>query len=364
MQSKKKLLTGLLLVVFLLCFLAGCSSPAAKPDGGKVGDGQTAEEQKPIELKMADLFPASHKAVSVNVQRWIEAVEEATGGKVKIEHYPGETLLKAEDIYEGVVSGVADIGHGCISYNPGRFPLMQVTNLPGIEIVNNEAFSHACWEMVIENNHKYKELQDAKFLLVYGTGSGALHAKKPINTLEDLKGLQVRVTPAVVDALESLGATPVAMPMSEAYEAMSKGVVNALLVPVECLEGWNFAEITDYTIITPFITQDFDYFAMNIDVWNSLTPEIQEAIERVSRQIHEEVTAKLWDEIDESGIKFAEAGGQVVTIFPESEKKKAITLLEPLQQRWVEEMESKGLPGAEVLDEFKGLVAKYNEMFK
>ena len=98
MKSKRNFLIGFLLVVLLLCYTVGCSSPAAGPENGGNDNGQAAEEQKPIELKMADFFPANHVAVTVNVQSWIDAVEEATEGKVKIIHYPGETLLKADDI--------------------------------------------------------------------------------------------------------------------------------------------------------------------------------------------------------------------------------------------------------------------------
>lgn len=360
MKSKKKIFLGLLLVVFLVFSIVGCS-PAEKPEEGKVDDPQTTV-QEPVELKLATFFPATHKAVTVNLQSWVDAVEEATDGKVKVTIYPGGTLLQASDIYEGVLSGIADIGHSATSYNTGRFPLMQAFGLPGIEVLSGKVSSYVAWDMVIEGD--YEELQDSKFLLVYGISPGALNTHQEVKTLEDLKGMEIRVTAPSSEAMVTLGAIPVAMPMSEAYEALSKGIVTGALVPPEALEGWRLAEVTNYTTIAPLLYSDFHYITMNLDVWNSLTPDIQQAIEEASRRVHEEVTCTLWDEIDESGLKFAvEETDQVVTTLSEAEQKKLASLVEPLHDKWVEEMESKGLPGRAVLEEYKSLAAKYNEMF-
>ena len=72
----------------------------------------------------------------------------------------------------------------------------------------------------------------------------------------------------------------------------------------------------------------------------------------------------MWDEVDESSLKYAiEETGQIVTTLSESEKQKMVEILEPLQEKWIEEMESKGLPGREVAEEFKSRIAKYGEMF-
>ena len=366
MKSRRKIVFSLILALFLVFSLAGCSStdkPAAPESSGN-GTAEPGDngEQEAIELKLATFFPATHKAVSVNLQSWVDAVEEATNGKVKVTLYPGETLLKAADIYEGVLSGIADIGHCATSYNTGRFPLMQVFALPGIEVKSGKVSSYVAWDMVIEGD--YEELKDSKFLLVYGISPGALHTKKPINTVEDLKGIEMRVTAPSADAMTAVGAIPIAMPMSESYEALSKGIVQGALNPSEALEGWRMAEVTDYTTIAPVFYCDFHYITMNYDVWNSLSPDIQQAIEEASRRVHEETACNLWDEIDKSALEFAEKEtGQVISTLPDSEIQKLIALFEPLQEKWVQDMESKGLPGREVLDEFKKLTAKYNEMF-
>jgi len=83
-------------------------------------------------LRLAHFFPATHPAETVLVKGWSDAITAATNGKVKISSYPGESLLKAADIYNGVVEGVNDIGLSCFAYTPGRFPVLESFELPGV----------------------------------------------------------------------------------------------------------------------------------------------------------------------------------------------------------------------------------------
>ena len=132
------------------------------------------------------------------------------------------------------------------------------------------------WDMVIESN--YEEMQTQ--ILLVRISPGALHTKTPINSVEDLKGIEMRVTAPSSDAMTALGAIPIAMPMSESYEALSKGIVQGALNPSEALEGWRMAEVTDYTTIAPVFYSDFHYITMNYDVWNSLTPDIRRLLRK------------------------------------------------------------------------------------
>ena len=93
--------------------------------------------------------------------------------------------------------------------------------------------------------------------MVLTTGSGDLFTKVPVQTLEDLQNLGIRATGLSAKTLQVLGANPVAMPQSEAYESLSKGVVQGNLAPLEVLEGWRQAEVTDYVTLTPFFTTPY-----------------------------------------------------------------------------------------------------------
>jgi TRAP-type C4-dicarboxylate transport system substrate-binding protein len=104
--------------------------------------------------------------------------------------------------------------------------------------------------------------------MVFTTGPGDLYTKVPVRTLNDLKGLELRATGLSAKTLEALGATPVAMAQSEAYESLAKGVVKGNLGPVEVLQGWKQAEVTKYLTLTPFLYNTLFFITMNQNQWN------------------------------------------------------------------------------------------------
>ena len=343
-----------LLMLSALIILTGCSS-SATPDQGK--------KQKAVELKLAHFFPSTHPAEVELIQPWAKAVETATNGQVKITSYPGETLLKADGIYDGVVSGVADIGLSCFSYTRGRFPVLEAFELPGVTYNNSKAASKVAWEGIKQINPK--EVQDTKLMMVMTTGPGDLFTKAPVRNLKDLQGLGIRATGLSAATLKQLGANPVAMPQSEAYEALSKGVVKGNLSPVEVLKGWKHAEVTEYLTRTPFLYNTLFFVTMNLDKWNSLPPETQKAIEAVNNKYFEEVAMGLWDKQNEAALKWAigEKGMKEIKLADE-EAAQWIKLVMPIQAEFVAKMKEKGFQGQQIMDTVKTLADKYNKEYK
>ncbi len=353
----KKSMCGVLLllgVALMAAGLAGCSSTPPPEQGRK----QTA-----VELKLAHFFPATHPAETQLVKPWAKAVEESTGGRVKITSYPGETLIKANDIYDGVAGGIADIGLSCFSYTRGRFPLLEAFELPGITYNNSKVASKVAWEGITRLNPK--EVQDTKLMMVFSTGPGDLFTKVPVRGLKDLQGMEIRATGLSAKTLKALGANPVAMPQSEAYEALSKGVVKGNLSPIEVLQGWKHAEVTQYLTRTPFLYNNLFFITMNLDKWNSLPPDVRKAIEEVNKKHFEEVAMGLWDKQNDSALKWAvEQKGIKVISLPEGETAQWIRLVKPIQDEFVTSAGQKGLPGRQALDTVMELAEKYNKEYK
>src|SRR5680860_710496 len=179
-----------------------------------------AAEAENFELKVAHFLPAGHAVETDLVQPGGEAISEATNAHVTITSYPGQTLLKASEIYEGVTKGVADVGISAYGYNIGRFPIAEAFTLPGISWDSAVSAGKALTEGI--ETLDPEELQDTHHLMSLSTGPGALLAKTPVRNLDSLQGLQIAATSGVVgDALGMLGATPVVMPMPDVYEAQS-----------------------------------------------------------------------------------------------------------------------------------------------
>lgn len=346
-MSGKRLIA--LLTVMILLVMSGCSQQPAKPGA------QTA--QAVVELRLAHFFPSTHPAEKDLIQPWALEIEKATNGKVKITSYPGESLLPAAQIYDGVVNGIADVGLSCFSYTRGRFPVSEVFELPGIIYKDSKAASKVAWEGIKELNPK--EVQDTKLLMVITTGPGDLYTKIPVKSLSDLKGMEIRATGLSAKTLQALGAVPVAMPQSEAYESLSKSIVKGNLGPVEVLKGWKQAEVTKYLTQTPFLYNTLFFITMNKQKWDSLDAQTQKTITEISEKYFNEVGRGLWDKQNVEAMEYANSKGiETIKLTPE-ETEKWIKLVQPIQQEFVANMDKQGLAGQQILDKVKSLADKY-----
>jgi TRAP-type C4-dicarboxylate transport system substrate-binding protein len=236
--------------------------------------------------------------------------------------------------------------------------VLEVFELPGIVYNDSAAATKIAWEGIQELNPK--EVQDTKLMMVFTTGPGNLFTKNPIRNLNDLKGLEIRATGLSAATLKALGATPVAMGQSDAYESLSKGVVKGNLGPTEILKGWNQAEVTNYITITPFLYNTLFFFTMNTDVWNKISEKDQQAILGINQRFFDEVACSLWDKQNEAAFSYAvdEKGLEVIELTAE-ETAIWTGLVKPVQDDFVSKMDSQGFKGREILDTVQGLSDKY-----
>ncbi len=310
-----------------------------------------------IKLNYSIFFPATHKH-SVLATEWSKEIEKRTGGKVQITMFYGGTLTPADKCYDGVVKGISDIGMSVFAYTRGKFPLTEVSDLPlGIK-------SGLVATKVINEYYKKfipKELDEVKVMYLHGHGPGILHTKKPVNKLEDLKGMKIRCTGMAAKIVAALGATPVAMPMGETYDALSRGVVDGSMAPQEALQGWKWGEVVKYTIENYGSSYSTGFFVvMNKEKWNSLSPDIQKIIEQVNEEYIEK-QGKAWDEIDKAGRDYTVArGNKIISLSPEEDQRWE-KLVRPLLNDYKKNMRDKGLPGEEVLSFYLQTIYKYQK---
>ena len=165
-----------------------------------------AAQSKPVGLRWATFFPPAPPLYPMS-QEWGSEIEKATGGAVKFTYFPGGTLLGGRELYDGVLKGTVDVAMNVFAYTRGRFPVMEALDLPlgyttgtMASAVANDFF----------NKFKPKELAGVKMLYLHAHGAGLLHSKKPVNKLEDMKGLKVRSTGTSAKVTQALGGVPVA----------------------------------------------------------------------------------------------------------------------------------------------------------
>ncbi len=91
--------------------------------------GVSKVEADPVKLTYSNFFPPGH-IQSKLAEAWCKEVEKRTNGQVVVEYFPGQTLTKARQVYDGVVEGISDIGFSVLAYTRGRFPVIAAVDLP------------------------------------------------------------------------------------------------------------------------------------------------------------------------------------------------------------------------------------------
>lgn len=332
---------------FVTVIMAVCFGAALLFAG--VGPTQAAS----TELTFSIFFPPTHAQALAAID-FAEEIKKRTDGRVKVTCFPGGTLTKAPQVYDGVVTGISDMGNSCFAYTRGRFPVMAAVDLP-MGYTSGKVASRVAHEFAKSINPE--EIQDVKVLYIHAHGPGLLHTKKAVRTLEDLKGMKIRATGLSAKVVEALGAVPVAMPQGGTYEALQKGVVEGTFGPIEVLKGWNQGEVVDYTtecFAVGYTTAMF--VVMNRDKWNALPEDVQNIIDALSEE-WVDVHGKAWDEADAAGREFTKSLGNELIQLSDAESARWRKAVEPVIDQYIETTPN----GKAYVDKVRELIDRYAE---
>jgi TRAP-type C4-dicarboxylate transport system substrate-binding protein len=333
----KKRVLWTVTAIFLMGLVLGISIPAMA--------------QQTINLRLSSFVPPKHFMNAAILEPWVKAIETRTNGKLKIRIYAGAALGKPQDQYDITVRGAADIAWGVGAYNPGRFPLTSVMELPFM--YPNAEVGCRMVQRIYNKGYLDAEYKDVK-LLALGMPPGLdVHSKtKVIKSIDDLTGMKVRVNSALMGSLmKSWGKAPVAMPATEIYLALDRGVINVVFLDSLTLFAFKLVEVTKHHTILGMSNTNF-WFAMNKNAWNKLPKDVQKVVdelsgEHLSADIHGKAADKAWMGVQK---KMESMGHTVYRLSPQELEawKKAS---KPAYDEWLKAMDKKGLPGKKVLDE-------------
>jgi TRAP-type transport system periplasmic protein len=313
-----------------------------------------------IKLKAANYLPVTHK-MSLLTGWFCDEVKKRTNGRVEINYLAGGTLLSPVKMYDGIVTGIADMGVSHISYTRGRFPIMEVFELP-----HGFPSGWVATQVTTDFYEKFKPRDWNEVHPLYINTSGPLvllDVNKPFKTLEELKGVKIRATGQMTEVIKALGGVPVPIEMPDSYDALRRAVIDAGVWDLSTLKYWKFAEVVKY------VTADWQlgtgytfYFVMNKDKWNALPPDIQKIFTEVAFETKEKQAA-LWNEMDIEGRDvFKTAGGQVITL-SDAEAAKWIKAVEPVAGAYKKAMIAKGYKEADV-DSWLKFIKERTEYWK
>jgi len=294
------------------------------------------------ELKLADFQPPTHFIVDTTYGPFAKAISDATGGDTTVKVFMGGELgAGPAEQYNRVVDGVTDIAFGLPGYTASNFPLTLLNELPGV--ITADAGTQAMMDHADMLAGEYKRVQ------LVGLWNNApnllLTASKPVRSMDDLKGLNIRVPSRNAGIIvQAWGANPVSMPAPEIYNAMQTGVIDGAMIDPTTLKSFKLAEVTK------FVTQGMDttisefFLIMNRDSFDSLNETAQKAVLDAGREAALTSAAKWLDVANKSMADFAASEGkEVITLSAEEAAKFNVASAAAVEQI-VTEAEAAGLP--------------------
>lgn len=295
-------------------------------------------------------------------EKWIEMIETRTQNRVKVRPFYDATLLTGKNTIEGILRGVADVGMNASSNRPERFPMMALLNYPH-PYKNSMVPILIAWEMY--NRFDPPEFKGVKVVSFSCNGLGekgcGFFGRFPVNSIDDLRGKEIRATGTGVQALEKIGASPVFLPVSEIYEALQKNIIKGNYTTFEIIKPFRFNEVIDY--ITPFPAPAAVMFTIvNEERFNAWPDYLKNAVNDM-RMEHSEWAGDFAQRAGEDGLSFAIENGVKMTDVSPAEKAKMIKALSSMTDEWLEQVTARGIPAREWLDEFNRLLEKYNNIY-
>jgi TRAP-type C4-dicarboxylate transport system substrate-binding protein len=323
------------IVTLLACFFLLVSLPLAV-------------HAKTFTLKFADQNSDVGWGPTHATQPWVKQVEKATNGRVKIQIYPNQTLAKGKQNWNATKRGIADLSWNIMPYYGGLTPYADVIMLPGIPFKSAEQGSEIIWKLFENNPAMSKQFAENKVLLIHTSDPFLIiSTKKQIKTLEDIKGMKIRVVGgAMVDAMKAIGGTPMFIPMPDNYIAMQKGTVDGVGATWEAIQAFRLHEVGKYVTVNLPLGASYFAIVMNNKTWASLPKDIQDAIMSVSGLKGSKFFGKnFFDSAKAEVPKVAKKGGYDLSVYslPESERERWIKVAgKPVLDSWVKRMEGKG----------------------
>jgi len=322
------------LVIAGLALAAGVLTPTAQVVS-------PAEAQAKIyKIVMANVLNPGDPTVDVMAD-FKKEVEEKSGGQIRTELYPSGQLGSQEEVVEMLKSGAAQIHVASPQYPAKYLPELQVLTLPYL-FASPEAFDRALDGPVgAEFGRVFEEKTDFKILAFEEFGlKQVFNRRRPVNTIDDLKGLKLRVinAPVTIKTFEALGASPVGMAFTEIYTAIQTGVLDGAEQPMNVIRSGKFYEVAKYVSLTGHFYEIAMVYA-NKSFINGLPPDLRKVVMDAAQSM-----AKKERQIARANAKtareFLAARGMVVNDVAPAELAKMRAAVRPVydwaKQQWGE----------------------------
>ena len=318
-----------------------------------------------VTLKFHHIWPPQAMAPVRVIGPWCDKIKAESNGRMACQLLPAMSGGGTPpQLVDRVKDGVDDLTITLPGYTAGRFPAMEVFELPFMTN-SAEVAAAAAWDYL--QKYALPEFPGTKVLATWVHDEGYIHtASRQVKTLDDFKGLKMRApTRQTNKLLARLGATPVGMPVTGVADAISKGTIDGFALPWEVIPAFKLHEMVKFHTQTdparPALYSAGFVFAMNQARYDSLPADLKKVIDNNSGAVLSRQIGRIWDESQAAGRKAAEARGNTILTISVAETDRWIAASAPIYDEWVADMDKRGLPGKQLLQEARDLLVKYRQ---
>ncbi|MDA9163626.1 TRAP transporter substrate-binding protein [Rickettsiaceae bacterium] len=316
------------------------------------------EQQSQKIMHLSHFLPRTSITHKGFLKPWADKITKLTNGRLKVKVHPGMSLGgKPPELLQQARSGAINSVWTVVGYTPGQFPKTEAFELPFIsDIPKAVVFNMAINDFY--EKHLQDEYKDFHVVLLHAHAPGALHLKdKPLLKLEDFNGLKIRTPNRIIGKfLENTGASPVAMPLPDTYEALNYGLIEGALVPFEVVVPMRLNEKAKHHVIAPFYTTVFA-FLINKEFYNSLPKDVQKIINDNSGANIAYDIGMIWDNAEKEMIEKVKNKGGKIYYLSDEEIKKGKIISKKIANNWAKER------GENLYNDAVSLLNKYQEKY-
>lgn len=341
MLLKKKILAALSVVTLSAVVLAGCggSDQAAKSSGSDSGD--------KIVLRYAENQSSDYPTTKA-ANKFADLIKEKTNGKITVQVYDGAQLGDEKSVVEQMQYGGIDFARVSLS------PLSEFSkNLNALQLPYLYKDGPHMWKVLESKvgDDLLASVQEKGIIGLAWVDAGARNfytTKAPIKTLEDLKGVKIRVQESamMMDMIRALGASPTPMPYGEVYSGLQTGIIDG------AENNWPSYESTSHYEVSKYYTIDEhnrvpEMMICSKQTWDKLSADDQKIVKDCAIEAAK-YEREEWAKREKSAEDKVKAGGAVITTLSDAEKKKFEDAMQPIYDKYA-------APYKEIVDQIKAM---------
>jgi TRAP-type C4-dicarboxylate transport system substrate-binding protein len=308
--------------------------------------------QGTVELKLHSFVPPTHVIWTDVLMPWAQEVAKRSNNQLTVKLFPAMQLGgRPPELYRQAVQGISDIIFSLPGYTSADFPMMALTELPGTATSADDG-TKKLWGNF--NQFLARDFKDTKVLMLWNSDSASLMSKgKPIKGLDDMKGMKIRTPSAAQSAqLDALGATPIDMPVTQIYNNLDRGVIDATMIPMSAALDFKLIEVARYfTTDAPLGRSPF-MVVMNKPKYEGLPPNLKKVIDDTTGLSLSLQGAAAYDKKNNEAIDAAKKTREVIPL-SKAEHQRWLTAFRPMIQKQVEAGEKAGLPARGLVNTYK-----------